>query len=129
MAGALLGVAAHFANVLPDLADDRRTGVSGLPHRLGARASGTIPFVLLALVSVLLGLELLGESDTGTVLSVMYSSAIAVGVLLGLAIAVSGIVLARMRRPTRALMRLIMLGALVNVATLFATGASLVASG
>ena len=38
-AGALLGVAAHVANVLPDLADDRATGVRGLPHRLGARAS------------------------------------------------------------------------------------------
>src|SRR5690348_14911401 len=33
-AGALLGVAAHFANVLPDLDDDRRTGIRGLPHRL-----------------------------------------------------------------------------------------------
>jgi 4-hydroxybenzoate polyprenyltransferase len=38
-AGALLGAGAHFANVLPDLDDDARTGVRGLPHRLGARAS------------------------------------------------------------------------------------------
>jgi protoheme IX farnesyltransferase len=38
-AGALLGGGAHFANVLPDLADDAATGVRGLPHRLGARAS------------------------------------------------------------------------------------------
>ena len=35
-AGALLGGGAHFANVLPDLADDAATGVVGLPHRLGA---------------------------------------------------------------------------------------------
>jgi 4-hydroxybenzoate polyprenyltransferase len=34
-AGALLGAGAHFANALPDLADDARTGVRGLPHRLG----------------------------------------------------------------------------------------------
>jgi 4-hydroxybenzoate polyprenyltransferase len=34
---ALLGVGAHGANVLPDLADDRATGVSGLPQRLGQR--------------------------------------------------------------------------------------------
>jgi 4-hydroxybenzoate polyprenyltransferase len=34
-AGALLGAGAHFANVLPDLDDDARTGVRGLPHRLG----------------------------------------------------------------------------------------------
>ena len=34
-AGTLLGGGAHFANVLPDLADDEATGVRGLPHRLG----------------------------------------------------------------------------------------------
>ncbi|WP_212987883.1 UbiA family prenyltransferase [Actinoplanes auranticolor] len=38
-AGALLGGGAHFANVLPDLADDAATGVVGLPHRLGATGS------------------------------------------------------------------------------------------
>src|SRR3954471_19786623 len=36
LAGALLGVGAHFVNVLPDLADDAATGVRGLPHRLRA---------------------------------------------------------------------------------------------
>jgi 4-hydroxybenzoate polyprenyltransferase len=35
-ASALLGGGAHFANVLPDLADDAATGVVGLPHRIGA---------------------------------------------------------------------------------------------
>jgi 4-hydroxybenzoate polyprenyltransferase len=35
IAGALLGVGAHFANVLPDIADDMATGVRGLPQRLG----------------------------------------------------------------------------------------------
>ena len=38
-AGALLGAGAHFANVLPDLADDAATGVRGLPHRIGAAGS------------------------------------------------------------------------------------------
>ncbi|MCW2831838.1 MAG: hypothetical protein JWP31_2530 [Aeromicrobium sp.] len=38
-AGALLGTGAHFVNAVPDLEDDRRTGVVGLPHRLGARRS------------------------------------------------------------------------------------------
>ena len=38
-AGALLGVAAHLANVLPDLFDDAATGVRGFPHRIGARAT------------------------------------------------------------------------------------------
>jgi 4-hydroxybenzoate polyprenyltransferase len=39
VAGALLGTGAHLVNAVPDLEDDRRTGVVGLPHRLGARRS------------------------------------------------------------------------------------------
>ena len=46
-AGALLGGGAHFANVLPDLADDEATGVRGLPHRLGATGSSIAAAVLL----------------------------------------------------------------------------------
>jgi len=46
-AAGLLGAAAHFVNVLPDLADDARTGVRGLPHRFGAVGSGLIGGVLL----------------------------------------------------------------------------------
>ena len=37
--GALIGVAAHFANVLPDLGYDEVTNVRGLPQRLGKRDS------------------------------------------------------------------------------------------
>jgi 4-hydroxybenzoate polyprenyltransferase len=37
-AGALFGVTAHLTNALPDLVDDRETGVVGFPHRIGARA-------------------------------------------------------------------------------------------
>lgn len=47
-AGALLGVGAHLVNVLPDLDDDAATGVRGLPHRLGRRASSVLAPVLLA---------------------------------------------------------------------------------
>ncbi|MBG0568948.1 UbiA family prenyltransferase [Actinoplanes aureus] len=46
-AGALLGGGAHFANVLPDLADDAATGVRGLPHRIGAGWSQAAAAVLL----------------------------------------------------------------------------------
>jgi protoheme IX farnesyltransferase len=38
-AGGLLGAGAHFVNALPDLDDDVRTGVRGLPHLLGRRGS------------------------------------------------------------------------------------------
>ncbi len=45
--GAVLGVGAHLLNALPDLADDARTGVVGLPHRLGpARLRWVAPAVL-----------------------------------------------------------------------------------
>ncbi|WP_142157349.1 UbiA family prenyltransferase [Cellulomonas sp. SLBN-39] len=47
--GALLGVGAHLANVLPDLEDDAATGVRGLPHRLGRRATGVLAPAVLAL--------------------------------------------------------------------------------
>jgi heme o synthase len=46
-AAALLGAGAHFANVLPDLADDARTGVRGLPHRLGRTGTWVAAAVLL----------------------------------------------------------------------------------
>jgi 4-hydroxybenzoate polyprenyltransferase len=47
VAGAALGVAAHLTNALPDLADDERTGVRGLPHRLGAHAALALAAALL----------------------------------------------------------------------------------
>ena len=39
-AGALIGVAAHFGNVVPDLDEDAAAGVRGLPHRVGRVGSG-----------------------------------------------------------------------------------------
>ena len=57
-AAALLGLGAHFANVLPDLAADRATGVGGLPQRVAARwgqaAVRATALVLLLAASVLL---------------------------------------------------------------------------
>jgi 4-hydroxybenzoate polyprenyltransferase len=53
-----LGLGAHFANVLPDLAGDAETGVRGLPQWLAARygpaAARLAALVLLLLASVLL---------------------------------------------------------------------------
>ncbi|MFG2820424.1 UbiA family prenyltransferase [Kitasatospora sp. NPDC048365] len=53
-AGALLGAGAHFANVLPDLDEDRAAGVLGLPQRLGRVASGVVAAVLLTAATVVL---------------------------------------------------------------------------
>jgi 4-hydroxybenzoate polyprenyltransferase len=58
VAAALLGLGAHFANVLPDLAADERNGVRGLPQRLATRsgpaATRYAALVLLLSASVLL---------------------------------------------------------------------------
>ncbi|WP_327321504.1 UbiA family prenyltransferase [Streptomyces sp. NBC_01210] len=53
-AGALLGIAAHLGDVLPDIGDDLGTGMRGLPQRLGV--SGTrllLPVPLVAATAVL----------------------------------------------------------------------------
>ncbi|MEY9946703.1 4-hydroxybenzoate polyprenyltransferase [Kitasatospora sp. GAS1066B] len=53
-AGALLGVGAHVTNVLPDIEDDLRAGVRGLPQRLGRRrARALAPVPLLGACAVL----------------------------------------------------------------------------
>jgi 4-hydroxybenzoate polyprenyltransferase len=57
-AAALVGLGGHFANVLPDLAADRASGVNGLPQWVAARWGGgtvrAIALVLLLLSAVVL---------------------------------------------------------------------------
>ena len=57
-AAALIGLGAHFANVLPDLAADQATGVRGLPQQVATRwgpaAVRAIALALLLAASVLL---------------------------------------------------------------------------
>ena len=53
LAGGLLGVGAHFANVLPDLERDRETSIDGLPQRLGLGRAAVASFSLLVASSVL----------------------------------------------------------------------------
>jgi len=80
--GALLGVGAHFLNVLPDLGDDAATGVRGLPHRVGARWSPAVATAVLVLASVV---TVVG-SEVGVLpaaLSLLLVGALAVGALVG----------------------------------------------
>lgn len=53
-AGALLGVGAHVANALPDLADDLATGVRGMPQRLGPRRGAVVMAAVLLAATALL---------------------------------------------------------------------------
>ena len=110
-AGALLGVAAHFANVLPDLADDRATGIAGLPHRLGRRTSGAVIAGSLAAAAALV---VLAPGAPGLLQGV--------GLALSLALAAVCAVLATTRPPTRLLFQLIMAAALLDVALLALAG-------
>ncbi|HEV7742484.1 MAG TPA: UbiA family prenyltransferase, partial [Pseudolysinimonas sp.] len=99
-AGALLGAGAHFANVLPDLDDDARTGIRGLPHRLGRVGSLVVTWLTLlaAAASLAVGIGL------NTPLGVA-------GLGIAAAIAVAGLVLGMRRAPTRVLFRLVILAA------------------
>lgn len=113
-AGALLGVAAHVTNVLPDLEDDARTGIRGFPHRLGARASGLLAFAALAVATLLI--------TFGPGLPVR--PLLIAGLVIGLGAAIAGVVLLLRRSPTRLLMQLIMTCAIVDVAMLALAGQS-----
>lgn len=52
--GAILGVSAHFANVLPDEDSDRAEGIRGLPQRLPKSVIAIVLVVLPTLSSVIL---------------------------------------------------------------------------
>ncbi len=104
VATALLGVGAHLLNALPDLADDRATGVVGLPHRLGARWAPRVAVAALAAATVVLVLE----SGAGTVVR---AAVLAVVLLLAtLAVTTSG------RRPFQAAVAIAMVDVLLVVA-------------
>jgi len=88
LAGALFGVSAHLANVLPDLDDDEQTGVRGLPHRLGQRATAVACPVLLgaaALVILFGAAQATGPEGWRWVAAVVLLVVTGAGVLVGLA--------------------------------------------
>ncbi len=109
-AGALLGSAAHFANVLPDLEADSATGVRGLPHRLGASGSvvATVLLLLSASATLVLGPPG-GVRPIGLVLGAVAVLALAVGVCGG---------------DRAVLFRMVMAVAVVDVLLLLVSGAA-----
>lgn len=108
LAGAALGAAVHLTNVVRDLDDDRRTGVRGLPHRLGARAS-----VLVAAAGIVIGglAVLVGPTAAPTPLAGAFFAAVVTA-------AAATVVLALRRPPGRAVFRVTMLAALLLAAQL-----------
>ncbi|MBC7291937.1 MAG: UbiA family prenyltransferase [Actinotalea sp.] len=93
LVGALLGVGAHLANVLPDLEDDAATGVRGLPHRLGRRWTGVLAPALLAAGTGTAVLAPAGPPGPGAV--VVGGLAVVLGIVAGAV----GVVRPRSRLP------------------------------
>ncbi|MEP6697489.1 MAG: UbiA family prenyltransferase [Pseudonocardiales bacterium] len=113
-AGALLGSGAHFANTLPDFDDDARTGVRGLPHRLGPAASRWSGAMLLLAASVVLALGPAGPPGPAG-----YAAPALAVVILG-----GGLALSR-RGGSRAAFRSVLVVALIDVALLLFRGPAL----
>lgn len=117
-AGASLGAAVHLANVLPDLDDDQRTGIRGLPHRLGARWSGALAGV--GIIGGAVAVRLGPATDAAPIVSWLFSAAV-----VGVAVVAVGCAWAR--RPGRIVFRLVMGAALLLAVQLVATGGTLTA--
>lgn len=119
-AGAALGAAIHLTNVLPDLDDDARTGIRGLPHRLGGQPSAILAAsgVLLGALAVALGP---GGGSAGQLDGVAW-------VFFGLVVTlvIITVVFTAMGRSGRTLFRLVMLAALLLAVQLVASGQGLV---
>jgi 4-hydroxybenzoate polyprenyltransferase len=113
--GALLGASAHLTNTLPDLDDDVRLGVRGLPHRLGRQASLWLAVALLVSACLIVAVGPAGGVD-----------AVAGALLVVAAAFVVAIVVAAGRERSRGAFRLVVLTALVAVALLVVSGDHLV---
>jgi len=80
VAAALLGVGAHFINTLPDVAADERTGVRGLPQRLGP------------LPSLVIGAGLLGTSTAVIAVVAPALGAVGAALVVGTGVCLAGVV-------------------------------------
>ena len=112
--GAAFGVAAHFANVVPDVAADRRAGSRGLPQLLGARASGVVAPVVLVAAAVVVAVAGRPAWPVGLLAT-----------LAALACAAFGLIAGLRARPGRAPFRAVMVAALCLVVALLAAGSAL----
>ena len=112
-AAALLGAGAHFINTLPDAAHDERTGVRGLPQRLGPRRSAVIGAVLIAVGAAVAGAGLgaVGRLGGG-----------GVAALLAVLALVGGVLVVGLRSGTRLAFTLSMAASVVLVALLTSAG-------
>ena len=118
---AVLGVAAHFANAMPDIEVDRAEGILGLPQRVGVRASGIATFVIL-----LGGATIAFFGPGGQLLWAQW-----LGLGVNTLIAAVGVWLVARRPshqpPSRLAFRLIMVAALANIVMIAVAGTKILA--
>ena len=100
----IFGVAAHFANTLPDLLADKKTGVRALPHILGQAASA----VVIAVSASSASLVLVTQSDK--LVPVISVGGLGLTVVLSLLASV----LALRPNPPKLVFHLLLLAILVN---------------
>jgi 4-hydroxybenzoate polyprenyltransferase len=115
-AGALLGGGGHFANALPDLADDERTGVRGLPHRLGPVRSAAAAAGLLVAATAVLAFGPPGPPSIGGTAAVALAA-----LVLPIGWYAGRLAAARGSRPV-GLFRAVMAIAVIDVVLLVASG-------
>ena len=104
----LFGVAAHFANTLPDLLADKQTGVRALPHIFGQRASALVIAVSASSASLILVTQ---SSKLVPLVSIS-------GFGLTLVLSLLASVLALRPNPPKLVFYLLLLASLVNVVML-----------
>jgi 4-hydroxybenzoate polyprenyltransferase len=108
LVAALFGVAAHFANVLPDLIEDKQTGVKALPHILGQRFSAFVIAFSAGFASLIL--VTLSQNLNQTI------GVVGFGITLALAAVAS--FLALKPKPPKSVFYLLLIASLVNVVLL-----------
>lgn len=109
LAAALIGAAAHYANVLPDITDDLAAGVRGLPQLAGVRGATS-------------GAGIASLLATGCVLLARPGWLTAIGVLAVAAVLALAVRAAVRDRPAVVFFAIIGCAA-INVALIVATGA------
>ena len=110
IAAASIGLSVHLANTLPDLEDDVKVGVKGLPHLLGRRGSAILSFAALIAGAVALAIH------QGSALALA-------GLGLVTVLGVVGLVLALRRSRSRAVFWLVVLAALLLAVQLIVVAA------
>ena len=104
----LFGVAAHFANTLPDLLADKQTGVRALPHILGQKASALVIAVTASSASTILVTQ---SSKLDPLVSI-------VGLGLTVVLSLLASALALRPNPPKLVFHLLLMASLVNVVML-----------